>query len=230
ITERWRESTSSYFRTFLRISKLRASTCVCALWMPRETSLDSSGRTSGKAAVEQPPQVVGHRQVEPGLARVALTPRPAAQLVVDPSGLVALRAEHVQPAQLDHLVVLGGAGRLVLRQGVRPGGLVLLGVLRRVKAPPRELLDGHELRVAAEHDVGATAGHVGRDRHGTLAARLGDDRCLASVLLGVQHLVRDTKAPEHLGEPLALLHADGCLLYTSPSPRDGLLSRMPSSA
>ena len=27
-----------------------------------------------------------------------------------------------------------------------------------------------------------------------------------------------------------LLIIDGCLLYTSPSPRDGLLSRMPSSA
>ena len=26
------------------------------------------------------------------------------------------------------------------------------------------------------------------------------------------------------------LHIDTCLLYTSPSPRDGLLSRMPSSA
>ena len=25
-------------------------------------------------------------------------------------------------------------------------------------------------------------------------------------------------------------HSDACLLYTSPSPRDGLLSRMPSSA
>ena len=25
-------------------------------------------------------------------------------------------------------------------------------------------------------------------------------------------------------------HIEGCLLYTSPSPRDGLLSRMPSSA
>ena len=25
-------------------------------------------------------------------------------------------------------------------------------------------------------------------------------------------------------------HLKGCLLYTSPSPRDGLLSRMPSSA
>ena len=28
----------------------------------------------------------------------------------------------------------------------------------------------------------------------------------------------------------ALAQARGCLLYTSPSPRDGLLSRMPSSA
>ena len=28
----------------------------------------------------------------------------------------------------------------------------------------------------------------------------------------------------------AVLHATDCLLYTSPSPRDGLLSRMPSSA
>ena len=32
-----------------------------------------------------------------------------------------------------------------------------------------------------------------------------------------------------LGGPIALLR-NGCLLYTSPSPRDGLLSRMPSSA
>ena len=29
---------------------------------------------------------------------------------------------------------------------------------------------------------------------------------------------------------LSLTHAKCCLLYTSPSPRDGLLSRMPSSA
>ena len=36
-------------------------------------------------------------------------------------------------------------------------------------------------------------------------------------------------ALEHLGdEPFLLINA--CLLYTSPSPRDGLLSRMPSSA
>src|SRR5665647_1452950 len=30
--------------------------------------------------------------------------------------------------------------------------------------------------------------------------------------------------------PAAGRHRDPCLLYTSPSPRDGLLSRMPSSA
>ena len=30
--------------------------------------------------------------------------------------------------------------------------------------------------------------------------------------------------------PLIVLLAYSCLLYTSPSPRDGLLSRMPSSA
>ena len=29
---------------------------------------------------------------------------------------------------------------------------------------------------------------------------------------------------------LGTAHLSGCLLYTSPSPRDGLLSRMPSSA
>ena len=32
---------------------------------------------------------------------------------------------------------------------------------------------------------------------------------------------------EHVGH---LVHLDTCLLYTSPSPRDTLLSRMPSSA
>ena len=30
--------------------------------------------------------------------------------------------------------------------------------------------------------------------------------------------------------PVAQVGKDACLLYTSPSPRDGLLSRMPSSA
>ena len=40
-----------------------------------------------------------------------------------------------------------------------------------------------------------------------------------------------TGAAKGLGESDARLFVkEGCLLYTSPSPRDGLLSRMPSSA
>ena len=47
-------------------------------------------------------------------------------------------------------------------------------------------------------------------------------------LVGISKLPRSLKV---LLENL-LRHEDGnsCLLYTSPSPRDGLLSRMPSSA
>ena len=33
-----------------------------------------------------------------------------------------------------------------------------------------------------------------------------------------------------LGDRIWMTRFEGCLLYTSPSPRDGLLSRMPSSA
>ena len=47
MTSRWRFITSSYFSTFLRISKLRASTWLCALWIARLTILDSSGTSSG---------------------------------------------------------------------------------------------------------------------------------------------------------------------------------------
>ena len=37
------------------------------------------------------------------------------------------------------------------------------------------------------------------------------------------------KLPEHL-KTIFWMHPDGCLLYTSPSPRDRTRSRMPSSA
>ena len=51
-----------------------------------------------------------------------------------------------------------------------------------------------KLGVAAQQDVGAAAGHVGRDGDRADAARLGDDLGLALVVLGVQHLVRDAPA------------------------------------
>ena len=38
------------------------------------------------------------------------------------------------------------------------------------------------------------------------------------------------RASERIGRSDAMNQFNVCLLYTSPSPRDGLLSRMPSSA
>ena len=44
-------------------------------------------------------------------------------------------------------------------------------------------------------------------------------------LKNIKDAINAIKTMEVRGAPLI-----GCLLYTSPSPRDGLLSRMPSSA
>ena len=61
------------------------------------------------------------------------------------------------------------------------------------------------LDVAAEDDVGAPAGHVGRDRDHLRPAGLGDDLRLVGVLLGVQHLVRELRLLQHRGELLRVL-------------------------
>ena len=47
-----------------------------------------------------------------------------------------------------------------------------------------------------------------------------------ALLLGLTHVV----ISEGLADAAYLAARTDCLLYTSPSPRDGLLSRMPSSA
>ena len=52
------------------------------------------------------------------------------------------------------------------------------------------------------------------------------NKAILAKTLKDQGLIKST--PEIITETNKL--EDGCLLYTSPSPRDGLLSRMPSSA
>ena len=47
------------------------------------------------------------------------------------------------------------------------------------------------LGVAAQHDVGAAAGHVGGDGDGAELAGLGHDLGLFFVVLGVEHVVLD---------------------------------------
>ena len=126
---------------------------------------------SSVVAVEPPHQLVAERQVEPRLAGVTLAARAAAQLVVDAAGLVALGAQHVEPADGDDVLGLLGRLGLDLRQHLVPGGLVVLGRLDRVEALLAQPLVGEEVDVAAEHDVGAAAGHVGGDGDRAAAGR-----------------------------------------------------------
>ena len=47
---------------------------------------------------------------------------------------------------------------------------------------------------------------------------------------GINHPMRDDIMASQQIDPVGVIDDLVCLLYTSPSPRDGLLSRMPSSA
>ena len=48
---------------------------------------------------------------------------------------------------------------------------------------------------------------------------------------GLDHLIEQNSTElDFLSAYVGPEQVDSCLLYTSPSPRDGLLSRMPSSA
>ena len=150
------------------------------------------------------------RQVEPGLARVALTAGTTAQLVVDAARLVALGADDVEAAERRLTSSCSAATCALIRSTiVRPGGFVLLGVLDRVEALLAQLLVGEEVDRAAEHDVGASTGHVGGDGDRALVAGQRDDLGLVGVLLGVEDGVRDAALLQQAGEVLGLLDRDG---------------------
>ena len=145
--------------------------------------------------LEQPHQVVAEREVEPGLAGVALTAGTTAQLVVDAARLVALGAEDVEAAGLLDLVVLGldlGGDPL---EGRRPGG---------VRTPRRSRPGrGPALRSSwsARNSVEPPS-MMSVPRPAMLVATvtaplwpaMRDDLGLVGVLLGVQHRVRDAAA------------------------------------
>ena len=123
-----------------------------------------------------------------------------------------LGAEDVQPADGHDLLVLGvhlalevGEDALPVRSGhaveridveevdellVVDELLLALGQLLG-DFLGQALLPGHVLGVAAEQDVRAAAGHVGRDRDVVLAAGLRDDLGFLRVVLRVQHDVLD---------------------------------------
>ena len=65
-----------------------------------------------------------------------------------------------------------------------------------------------------------------------LKIKAGFDPTSPDLHLGHTVLLNKMRLFQDLGHQIIFLIGDftGCLLYTSPSPRDGLLSRMPSSA
>ena len=64
----------------------------------------------------------------------------------------------------------------------------------------------------------------------TIGEALQIDAGIIPILMGIgMHCVGCPSSAGETLEEAAMVHGI-CLLYTSPSPRDGLLSRMPSSA
>ena len=102
-----------------------------------------------------------------------------------------------------------------VRRGLPPASVVsVTGLALREQEREAELLGAYE-----RHPMFTAIEPEG--------VRMPDgDRWSADVILWATGF---RPAIGHLA-PLRLRSAYGCLLYTSPSPRDGLLSRMPSSA
>ena len=78
---------------------------------------------------------------------------------------------------------------------------------------------------------------IQKDGHSCSVKTLSDEEFLEHLEKKLSEEVaeyQNDKNPEELADILEVIYRiaqlKGCLLYTSPSPRDGLLSRMPSSA
>ena len=122
-------------------------------------------------------QIVLQRQVEFRAPRIALATRASAQLIVDASALVALRADDIEAA--------GGDGLLLEPRDLGPD-LRFLG-FQRVAFEPDAFLRNAHLHIAAKLNVGAAARHVGRDGDRAGHAGFRDDIGLELVEAGIQH-------------------------------------------
>ncbi len=125
-------------------------------------------------------QVVFERQEELGAAGIALTAGTAAQLVVDAAAFMPFGAEHEQAAGRERLLLQARDLFADLRPRAGPCRA------RPIRDVGKLLADAH-VGVAAELNVGAAAGHVGRDRDRARHARLRDDIGLLLVIARVQN-------------------------------------------
>ena len=147
------------------------------------------------------------RQIELRLAGVSLTAGAAAQLIINTARFVALGTDDEKAACVSHKLCLLIDLYLIFGVGFFIGGSCGedFGVVRFGKGVGLcdelvgktllfEVALGHELRVAAEHDIRAAACHVGRDCDRAEMTGLRDDFGFLFVVLGVQDVMRNSLA------------------------------------
>ena len=96
--------------------------------------------------------------------------------------------------------------------------------------PTQALLDTYTIRAEGRDFAGLNIAIVGDISHSRVAR--SNIEAFSTLGANVTLVAPPTLLPPHVeGLGASVSHSlDACLLYTSPSPRDGLLSRMPSSA
>ena len=170
---------------------------------------------------EQAHDIVLHGQIKPRLAGVALAAGTAAKLIVDPARFMTLGADDEKASCLPHKFCLFVCLDLeaLIRFGIGRTGSQNFGILRLGEgiglgdqfvgqALLAQFVLCHVFGVAAQHDVGAAARHVRRNGHGAQMARLRDDLGFFFMVLGVQDVVRDTLALEHLRQKFRFFNGD----------------------
>ena len=156
---------------------------------------------------EQTHDVVLQGKIELRLAGVSLTAGAAAQLIINTARFVALGTDDEKAACVSHelcllvdLHLIFGVGLLIRSSCGEDFGVVRFGKGVGLcdelvgKTLLFEVALGHELCVAAEHDIRAAACHVGRDRDRAEMAGLRNDLGFLFVVLGVQDVMRNSLA------------------------------------
>src|SRR5690606_3094955 len=146
-------------------------------------------------------QRIFQRQVEARGTWVTLTTGTTTQLVVDTAGLVTLGTNNAQTTSLFDLLVQRlprGADSLDL-------GFFLFGAQGLVFTN----LGNRTLDAATQHNIGTTTGHIGSDGDMTRHTSFSHDIGFTGVLLGVQHLVLDTRGVQACGDQLGVFNAGG---------------------
>ena len=158
------------------------------------------GRVLHHVRVKYAPELIFQRHEEFRFARIALTSRPTAQLVINSSRLVSLRTQDVKSAEradffrlLASLLVTErkrGSRSLVAAATVAGKGFAILvnAVLGDFHLAAREL-DQIVFHASTEQDVNTASRHVGGDGYLALSTGFGDDDGFLFVELRVEDVV-----------------------------------------